>query len=220
MLLEGTDLSLIYDIGKEQETYAVRNLSIRLKEGELVGNIGPSGSGKSSLLYLLSGLKSPTMGTVYYKDIDMESLNEHMRSQLRRNSFGFIFQRHFLIDYMNVFENVLLASNEEDIKTAKEKTSDLLVRLGMEKLARKKPTGLSGGQRQKVAVARALINSPSIIFADEPTASLDHENARMVMELLEEHKGNTTVLVVTHDRSILGNADRIIEMWDGHIRNP
>jgi putative ABC transport system ATP-binding protein len=218
MIIEGADLSLIYDIDKEYETYALRNLNIKLKEGEVVGIVGPSGSGKSSLLYVLSGLKSPTMGTVYYRDMDMESLSEQQRTDLRRNNFGFIFQRHFLIDYMTVFDNVLLANNEKDFKTARIKTQELLERLNMQKLAKKKPAQLSGGQRQRAAIARALINNPSIIFADEPTASLDHRNAREVMDMLEEQRGKTTVLVVTHDESILENADRVLEMWDGYIK--
>lgn len=219
MLIEGTDLSLIYDMGKEQETYAIKNLNIKLKPGEIVGIIGPSGSGKSSLLYLLSGLKAPTLGTVYYKDIDYEALSDQDRSKLRRDKFGFIFQRHFLIDYLTVFDNVLLASNEPELNRAKALTEELLLRLNMEKLSKKKPAQLSGGQRQKVAIARALINNPSIIFADEPTASLDHEAARGIMAMLEKEREKTTVLVVTHDRSILDNADRIIEMWDGHLKN-
>ncbi len=218
MVIDGTDLSLIYDIGMEQETYAVRNVNIKLKPGEIVGIIGPSGSGKSSLLYLLSGLKSPTLGTIYYQDIDIESLSEQKRSNLRRNNFGFIFQRHFLIDYLTVFDNVLLASNEQDLSTAVTKTKELLIRLNMEKLSQKKPAKLSGGQRQKVAIARAMINNPSVIFADEPTASLDHETAREVMNMLEEYREKSTIVVVTHDRSILSNADRIIEMWDGYVK--
>jgi putative ABC transport system ATP-binding protein len=218
MLIEGSDLSLIYDIGKEQETYAVRNANIKLNYGEVVGVVGPSGSGKSSLLYLLSGLKSPTLGTVYYRDSDLESLSEQERSALRKNNFGFIFQRHFLIDYLTIFDNVLLASNEKNLADAKDRTSGLLKRLGLERLAPKRPAQLSVGQRQKVAIARALINNPSIIFADEPTASLDHEAARSIMDMLEENREKTAIVVVTHDKSILGNADKVIEMWDGYIK--
>lgn len=219
MLIEGEDLSLIYDIGKELETYAVRNANLRIDSGELIGIVGPSGSGKSSLLYLLSGLKSPTLGSVYYKNNDLEAFNDLDRSRLRKENFGFIFQRHFLIDYMTVFDNILLASNEKELRSAKEQTTILLQKLNMEKLAKKKPAQLSGGQRQKVAIARALINKPRVIFADEPTASLDHETAHEIMDMLEEHRENTTVLVVTHDKSILSNATRIIEMWDGYIKH-
>ncbi len=218
MLIEGSDLSMIYNLGEEYETYALRNVNIKLMAGEFVGIIGPSGSGKSSLLYILSGLKTPTMGTVYYQDIDIESLSDIKRSELRKNHFGFVFQRHFLIEYMTVFDNVLLACNEIDSKRAKEKTAEQLERLNLNKISCKKPFQLSGGQRQKVAIARALINHPSIIFADEPTASLDHEAARSVMDILEEQREETTIVVVTHDRSILSNADRVIEMWDGYIK--
>jgi putative ABC transport system ATP-binding protein len=219
MIIDGSDLSLIYDIGREYETYALRNCNIKLQLSEIIGIVGPSGSGKSSLLYLLSGLKSPTMGSVYYQDVDIESLSDQQRANLRREHFGFVFQRHFLIDYMTVFDNILLASNEKELSLAKAKTSELLKRLHMDKLAQKKPAQLSGGQRQKVAIARALVNNPSIIFADEPTASLDHETARDIMDMFEENRGNTTIVIVTHDKSILDNADRIIEMWDGYIKS-
>lgn len=218
MLIEGTDLSLIYDLGMVQETYAVKNLNIKLTSGEIVGIMGPSGSGKSSLLYLLAGLKTPTLGTVYYQDIDIESLSELKRSELRRQNFGFIFQRHFLIDYMTVFDNVLLASNKKELEIAKTETSELLKRLGMDKLSNKKPSYLSGGQRQKVAIARALINQPSVIFADEPTASLDHDAALEIMDILAAQRGTATILVVTHDKSILENVDRVLQMWDGYIK--
>lgn len=218
MLLDGSDLSLIYDLGTKHETSAVRNVNITLDRGEFVGIIGPSGSGKSSLLYLLSGLKTPTSGTVFYQNTDLDSLEERERSELRRKHFGFVFQRHFLIDYMTVYENILLASNEENAKEAKESINSLLRKLHMEELASKRPSQLSGGQRQKTAIARALINKPDIIFADEPTAFLDHENAREVMNILEANRENTTVAVVTHDKSILYPADRVIELWDGYIR--
>jgi putative ABC transport system ATP-binding protein len=218
MLIDGVDLSLIYDLDKEYETYALRNLNIGINEGEMVGIMGPSGSGKSSLLYVLSGLKSPTMGTVYYRNMDFEAYTEQKKAELRRNHFGFIFQRHFLIEYLSVFDNVLLAGTEKDLSIAKEKTLSLLEKMNMKKFINKKPAHLSGGQRQRVAIARALINNPDIIFADEPTASLDHKNAREIMDILEEHRGNTSIIIVTHDKTILENADRVLEMWDGCIK--
>lgn len=215
MLIEGAGLSLIYDLDIEDGTYALKDLNISIAEGSSTAIIGPSGSGKSSLLYLLSTLKSPTMGTVYYKDMDIEALSELQRSNLRRKEFGFIFQRHFLIDYMTVLDNVILASNDTNLKQRREKGLELLGQLKLDALAHKKPVQLSLGQRQKVAVARALINTPSVIFADEPTASLDHKNALEVMNLLMENKGKTTLVVVTHDSSILDRFDVIHRMWDG-----
>lgn len=217
MLIEGAQLSLIYDLEINDGTYALKDLNISIAEGSSTAIIGPSGSGKSSLLYLLSALKSPTLGTVYYKDIDIESFSELQRSQLRRREFGFIFQRHFLIDYMTILDNVILASNDTNLQQKRKKGLLLLERLKLDSLANKKPVQLSLGQRQKVAVARALINEPTVIFADEPTASLDHKNAFEVMDLLMENKGKTTLVVVTHDSSILDKFDIVHKMWDGTI---
>jgi putative ABC transport system ATP-binding protein len=120
---------------------------------------------------------------------------------------------------MTVFDNVLLASNEKNINNAKNSTRELFQKLNLEGLAFKKPSQLSLGQKQKVAIARALINNPSIIFADEPTASLDHNTARSVMDILEEQRGKTAIVIVTHDKTILENADRVLEMWDGYLRS-
>lgn len=217
MLLEGRDLSLIYDLGKEEEVYALRDVNISIDAGEIIGIMGPSGSGKSSLLYVLSGLRKPVNGTVYYKDRDMESFDLNSQAKLRISEFGFIFQRLFLIDYLTVLDNILVASGVRG-KEAEKSGIELLNRLKIGHLANKKPFQLSGGQRQRVAIARALINKPSIIFADEPTASLDHKNAVEVMNVLKELRERTTIIIVTHDRSVLENADRIIEIWDGRIK--
>lgn len=217
MVIEGRELCLIYDLNTGEDTYALRDVDLVLKPGELTGIIGPSGSGKSSLLYVLSGLKKPTTGTIYYDEIDIESIPSAKQALFRRKSFGFIFQRHFLIDYLSVLDNVLIGSSQNSDDSEKE-ALELLDEFGIKHLSNKRPFELSVGQRQRVAVARALINDPSVIFADEPTASLDHKNAREVMRILEGFKANVIIAVVTHDRSILENADRIIEMWDGHIQ--
>lgn len=217
MIIEGRELNLVYDIKKEEETYALRNVSITMDSHGMTGVIGPSGSGKSSLLYILSGLKKPTSGTVYYDDIDIESLSRVVATKLRRDKFGFIFQRHFLIEYLTVLDNVLVGINKGDVNSI-DKAVVLLEKLKIAHLANKKPYQLSGGQRQRAAVARALINNPSVIFADEPTASLDHRNALEVMSVLEEFKKEASIIIVTHDISILENVDNIVEMWDGHIK--
>jgi putative ABC transport system ATP-binding protein len=217
MIIEGKEISLVYDINMEEETYALRNVSITLNRNEMTAIIGPSGSGKSSLLYILSGLKKATSGTVYYDDIDIESLSVFEKDTLRKEKFGFIFQRHFLIDYLTILDNVLVGLNKYD-KASIDKALSLLDRLKISHLAKKRPYQLSGGQRQRTAVARALINDPSVIFADEPTASLDHRNALEVMSVLEEFRDRASILVVTHDVSILGNVDRTVEIWDGFIK--
>lgn len=216
MLFKIENLNLVYDIGKDAQTYALRDINISMDGNRLVGIMGPSGSGKSSLLYALAGLKVPTSGTVSYKGTSYNELSKSKNTELRRKEFGFIFQRHFLIDYMTVIDNVLTPVND-DSEEYKSKALNLLNRLGIEHLADKKPHQLSGGQRQKVAIARALINDPKVVFADELTAALDHNSAKEVMKLLDEFKSDALIIVVTHDASILKNADDVINIWDGSI---
>lgn len=216
MIIEGRELNLIYDMNTEEETYALRNVNIILENRGMTGLMGPSGSGKSSLLYVLAGLKKTTSGTVYFDDADTESLQPAVIDSIRRSKFGFIFQRHSLISYLSALDNVLVGLNKHDGASAA-KAMALLEKFKIAHLANKKPYQLSVGQRQRIAVARAMINDPSVIFADEPTASLDHRNAAEVMGVLEEFKEHASILVVTHDLTILHNADRIIELWDGKI---
>ena len=215
-MLEARNLNLIYDNEQNDKFYALRDINFLASPGEMVGLIGPSGSGKSSLLYILSGLKKPTSGTVYYQNNSLETLSFNDLASLRRKDFGFIFQRHFLIDYLNVIDNVLAVVNQ-NTPSWKKAALDCLEMLGIAEFAYNKTWQMSVGQRQKVAIARALVNQPKILFADEPTASLDHENAQMVMDILARLKGRMTILVATHDYSILDQTDRVVHMWDGRI---
>ena len=210
------NLNLVYDIGKEVQTYALRNINLTLQGSRMIGIMGPSGSGKSSLLYVMSGLKVPTSGTVTYNNIEFSKISATKAAEIRLKKFGFIFQRHFLIDYMTVMENVLTPINS-DRKEDKIKALNLLEKLKIGHLANKRPFQLSGGQRQRVAIARALINDPEVIFADELTAALDHQSAKEVMDFLDEYKKKALIIVVTHDPSILENADDIINIRDGAI---
>ena len=218
MLFECEKLSLIYDQDKELPTYALRGINLQLESQKLVGVVGPSGSGKSSLLYTLAGLKQPSVGKVRYMGEDWSSLSVVKKANIRKEQFGFIFQRNFLIEYMDVLRNVLISVNKFDEKSV-DKARRLLDRLGIGHLEHKKPYMLSGGQRQRVSIARALMNDPKVIFADELTASLDHSSAKEVMKVLGEYKSNGLILTVTHDISILEEADEIIEIWDGTLRN-
>ncbi|HBE77985.1 MAG TPA: ABC transporter ATP-binding protein [Firmicutes bacterium] len=215
-MIEARNLNLIYGNERNNKFYALRDINFSANHGEMVGLVGPSGSGKSSLLYILSGLKKPTSGTVYYQNNSLETLSFNDLAALRRKDYGFIFQRHFLIDYLDVIDNVLAVVNQ-NTPSWKKAALDCLEMLGIAGLADKKTWQMSVGQRQKVAIARALVAQPKIIFADEPTASLDHDNARMVMDILATLKGRTTILVATHDHSILGQTDRVVQMWDGRI---
>ncbi len=210
-------LSLIYDIEKEEKVCAVNDVTIQLPDKGMIGIIGPSGSGKSSLMYCLSTLKKATSGEIFYNGKDYRTLSHAELETLRRERFGFVFQHHFLIGYMNVLDNVIVAA-KGSIAEARERAQELLQALSIRSSElKKKPGQLSGGQRQRCAIARALMNRPEVVFADEPTASLDHENAFQVMHYLQEYAKEHLVLIITHDHSILKEADRVIEIWDGEV---
>lgn len=216
-MFEVNHLNLIYDMDKEEKVCAVNDVTLTLPDAGLIGIIGPSGSGKSSLMYCLSTLKEGTSGEIAYNGKNYRDLTRGELEKLRREQFGFVFQHHFLVGYMSVMDNVLVAAKENTAEV-KERAQGLLQKLRIKPTEfKKKPKQLSGGQRQRCAIARALINEPKVLFADEPTASLDHENAFRVMHYLKEYAKEHLVLVITHDHSILEGADRVIEIWDGEI---
>lgn len=218
-MLETKNLTVIYDADKEERVVALNNVSLSLPDSGLIGIVGPSGSGKSTFMYCLATLKNATDGDITYNGKLYSSLRTSETESLRRNEFGFVFQRHFLVPYMSALDNVTVAGvgKKSDLV---EKGKRLLTDMGIrEQDFSKKPSKLSGGQRQRVSIARAMINDPKVIFADEPTASLDHKTAFMVMDVLKSYAKDRLVLVITHDHSILKNADRIIEIWDGKISN-
>ena len=216
-MFEIKNITMIYDMEKAEKVYALGGFDLKLPDKGLVGIIGPSGSGKSTLMYCLSTLKKPTDGQIMYNGKELTKLKDGERENLRRDEFGFVFQRHFLVPYLSAVDNVTVAAVEKG-KAVTERAKALLTGFGLgEKEWNKRPSKLSGGQRQRTAIARAMINNPKVLFADEPTAALDHENAFAVMEILKEYAKDNLVLVITHDRSILKDADSIIEMWDGNI---
>ena len=202
---------------KTEKVYALGGFDLKLPDKGLIGIIGPSGSGKSTLMYCLSTLKTPTDGKIIYNGKELTKLKNSERENIRRNEFGFVFQRHFLVPYMSAVDNVTVAAASKTPEV-EEKAKKLLAGFGLtEKEFGKRPSKLSGGQRQRAAIARAMINDPNVLFADEPTAALDHENAFAVMKILKEYSKENLVLVITHDRSILSDTDSVIEMWDGNI---
>ncbi|MFN3729175.1 MAG: ABC transporter ATP-binding protein [Fimbriimonadaceae bacterium] len=205
--------SLVYD-DHGRRVHAVREVTLSIEPGSFVGILGPSGSGKSSLLYLLSGLKNPTSGRVEYLGKPISACSDDERSRIRLHEFGFVFQQPYLIGYLTALENVLAA---QDRRSDAGEAMNLLERLGLGEKAMRRPHELSGGERQRVCVARALLGGPKVIFADEPTAALDHTNGLYVMRLLNEHRGAGALVVVTHDRTMLEDADRILTLEDGAI---
>lgn len=211
------NITMIYDVDKENKMYALGGFDLSLPDKGLIGFIGPSGSGKSTLMYCLSTLKKPTAGEIVYNGRNLVHLKETEREHLRREEFGFVFQRHFLVPYMTAVDNVVVAAADSR-RENRDRARQILRSLGLkDRELDKRPTRLSGGQRQRVAIGRAMINEPRVLFADEPTAALDHETAFSVMGVLREYAMEYLVLVITHDITILKDADHVIEIWDGMI---
>jgi len=216
-MLSAQDLALDYRSGTSV-AHAVDTVSLSVDQGSFVGLIGPSGSGKSSLMYLLSGLKRPTRGTVAFEGQDYRQISTPGLMQLRRQRYGFVFQQHFLINYLTALENVMVGAvkrNHDVVAYAQE----LLRQVGLGDKLRQRPYQLSIGERQRVAVARALVHHPAIVFADEPTASLDQATGHEVINLLVDYRrgGGGSVVVVTHDPAMLTDADRVLQMRDGRL---
>jgi putative ABC transport system ATP-binding protein len=216
-LLRAEHLSLAFSGGDRPFT-AVDGVDLNLDDRRYMAIVGPSGSGKSSLLYLLSGLRRPTSGSVHFRGVDYAALGDAGVAALRRQSFGFIFQQHFLVNYLGALENVLVGARSP--RTARTRALELLDRLGLGSKAGQRPYQLSVGERQRVAVARAMISEPAVIFAVEPTASLDQRTGREVIQLLGEYREHGSVLVVTHDVGMTSGCDVLLEMRDGRLGPP
>lgn len=212
-LLTTDKISLIYDDGGRR-TYALREVSVQIPARQFVGIMGPSGSGKSSLLYILSGLKRPTEGDVALQSFQYGAHSDSDLIDLRRQRFGFVFQQPYLLVWQTAMENVLMGAPVLDA-AARKRALGYFEQLGIAELSHKLPSQLSGGEKQRVCVARAMMNDPDVIFADEPTASLDHANGHLVVDLLSAYRERGTVVVVTHDPEMLTGADQILMMRDG-----
>ena len=207
-MIIASNISHFYD--DEQVLY---NLSFEIGDGEFVFLSGDSGSGKSTLLSILSTLLKPTSGEFLIDNTPIDKIPNI--DSFRQTSIGFVFQFHYLINYLSVYENIALATLEDKVKNI-----DMLLKdLGILELASRYPNEISGGQRQRVALARALINNPKIIFADEPTGSLDSKNSTIVYELLERTvKNGTTVIVASHDLQVQNYATKTLRMVDGKLQ--
>ena len=217
-MLEGRELSKSYGNLK-----VLKSVDISIGKGEILSITGPSGAGKSTLLQILGTLDSFDTGNLRYDDSDISVLKPNEIANFRNNNIGFIFQFHHLLPEFTALENVCMPAliqgmNKSD---AESKALKLLDKLGLKNRLNHKPNELSGGEQQRVSVARALVNSPSIIFADEPSGNLDTENAKDLHELflkLRDELGHSFV-IVTHNNELATMADRLIEMKDGQIIN-
>ncbi len=218
VLLETKDLSKFYFIG-ERRIKVIESVSLTIKEGEFVVISGSSGSGKTTLLSLLSGLDRPSSGAVFLDGQDMTDLTEDQLAPVRNNLTGFIFQAFYLIPSLNGLENIMFPAELRGDRQAKMKAEKLLERVGLSQRWNSFPEQLSGGEKQRVAICRALINEPKIVFADEPTGNLDSENSDGIIELLRDVNKDqkTTVVMATHNRSIAERADRVFYLHDGKL---
>lgn len=199
------------------EVCVFENINISIKKGEAVAVVGESGRGKTTLLNILSGLDKPTEGEIIFNDIRIDNLSEEEISDFRNKNIGFIFQHHYLLNDFNALENVLIPFKIREDKTDKSilnYAKELLEMVGLKDRIYHYPDQLSGGERQRVAVARAIIHKPLVIFADEPTGSLDRKNAENVEKILWNLKKefNITLVVATHSKEIASMCDRTIEM--------
>ena len=217
-MIQVEHLSKVYGKG-ENEVVALNDVSFSVKKGEFVAIIGPSGSGKSTLLHILGGVDRPTKGKVYFDGVDVYQQKEDQLAIFRRRQVGLIYQFYNLIPILNVVENMTLPVLMDGREVNQEFLTELVATLGLEGKEKKLPNELSGGQQQRTSIGRALMTSPLVVLADEPTGNLDSKNSQEIIQLLKtsNKKYNQTLIVITHDENIALQADRIIEIEDGEI---
>ena len=226
MLLELRNISKKYEIPSgEGQTTVLRDVSLQITQGESVAVVGPSGSGKSTLLNIIGALDKPTSGVVTFAGKNLADLDDAELSQIRNQEIGFVFQLHHLLPQCTVFENVLIPTIppglEKEDEDVQERARDLLGRVGLEKHKDYFPAQLSGGEMQRVAVIRALINRPKLVLADEPTGSLDRESSENLGQLLVKvnKEEGTTLITVTHSIEIARLMDKVYRLQDGILEN-
>ena len=217
-ILKVENLTKVYGKG-ENKVVAVDNVSFSVKRGEFVAIVGSSGSGKSTILHLIGGVDRPTSGKVYIEGKDVYSLNEENLAIFRRRQVGLIYQFYNLIPILNVEENITLPLSLDNRDVNKKKLDDLIKLLGLSDRRNHLPNELSGGQQQRTSIGRAMITSPAIILADEPTGNLDSKSSDEIVELLKKSNRdyNQTIVMITHNMDIAKEADRIIKIEDGKV---
>ena len=199
----------------------LKNINFEIKKNERVAIIGESGSGKTSLLMLMSGLESPTNGSIVFDKEDLSKINEKRRTEIRRKKIGLIFQQFFLIPNYTALENVMFPMQINKINNEKEKAISILKDFGLVNRKNNLPSELSGGEQQRVAIARAISFDPEIILADEPTGNLDRKNTELVSNLLLEYsrKKKICLILVTHNMNLARKCDRILKLVDGQLKS-
>lgn len=219
-VIELKNINKIY--GAKVKTQVLFDVNLSFEEGSFNSIIGQSGSGKSTLLNIMSTLDKTTSGTIFINGIDTTKFKKNELAKLRNETFGFIFQFHYLLPEFTAYENVLMPyriSGKKITKEVEKRAEELLKIVGLTGVKNNLAINMSGGQQQRVAIARSLINNPKIVFADEPTGNLDSRTTEQVYELLREINKtyNTTFIIITHDKNIAEKTDRIVEIKDGKI---
>lgn len=212
-LLELADISVTYG-----NLFALKEIDLKVEQGEWLAIMGPSGSGKTTMMNLIGCMSKPTTGQVLLEGNDISKESEKGLTQIRRDKIGLIFQQFHLVTYLTALENVMVAQYYHSMPDEAE-ALEALRRVGLAERAKHLPSQLSGGEQQRVCIARALINYPKIILADEPTGNLDQANEEIVLGLLQElHQSGTTIIVVTHDQEVADHADRTVVLEHGVIK--
>ena len=218
-VIQAESLVKIYRMG-EVEVQALRGVSMQVKRGEVIAIMGPSGSGKSTLMSILGCLDRPTSGNYILDGEKVSGLNDDQLASIRNRKIGFVFQSFNLLQRTSALANVELPLNYSNLSNdGRERAKDALRAVGLENRMKHRPAELSGGEQQRVAVARALVNEPAILMADEPTGNLDSKAGQEIVNLLLNlnHERNTTLIIITHDPKIAAQAQRIVRIRDGEI---
>jgi putative ABC transport system ATP-binding protein len=217
-LLELQDIYLNY---KTENTLVevIKGVNLKINSGENIAVVGKSGSGKTSLIMLIAGLEKATSGKIIFEDQDISTYSEDELADLRKRKIGIVFQSFYLIPNYTALENVSLVLEINKIENAQKKSAELLEQFGLKDRLNHFPSQLSGGEQQRVAIARSIILSPKLILADEPSGNLDSENSKLIINLLFKYskQNNSSLILVTHDQSIAKECDKIIEIKDGKI---
>ncbi len=218
LLLDIRDIKKSYKISKEKNLEVLKGINLQINREEIVAIVGKSGAGKSTLLHLIGTLDNPDSGKIFFDGTDVYAMKEKELSKFRNSKIGFIFQFHHLLPEFTAIENVMIPSMIEG-KEDRAKAENLLKEVGIEERINHRPNEISGGEAQRIAIARALINSPDLILADEPTGNLDTHNADAVMNLIFSlrDKFKQTFIIVTHNEEFAQRCDRVIRMNDGLI---
>lgn len=211
--------NLVKEYGTGETAFmAIRGLSFEIQQGEFAVIMGESGSGKSTLLTMMGALNSPTSGKYHVDDIDVYSLGQDQRAEFRREFLGFIFQSFYLIPYLTVVENVMvpLVTTKMKAQEKRNMAESALEQVGLERMAHRLPSEISGGEQERVAIARAIVNEPTILLADEPTGNLDSKNSHAIMELFQGlNADGMTIVMVTHSHECAQSARRMLRLSDG-----